>query len=287
MHFAKILIDEGQIDFVRSRLYNSKASAGSVIKRDLEFVSHNWRRPSFDLWEEVEGDHFYTRMVQRRAMLEGADFASAMGDSGAAQWYAQQGREIERDLNNFWDSSRGHLLTTRNRTGGIDYKNSQLDSAIILGLLHGSMGDGFMSFKDYRVQATINKMADAFYRVYPINRDSSIPGLAIGRYPEDLYAGANFNGGNPWVLTTFAFAEAYYRMAEEYQDAGNSAKATEFTNLGDAYVNRVQYHSHTDGSLNEQIDRYSGYMMSVEDLTWNYASALTAYFARVRLANHH
>lgn len=282
IHLAKILINEGQYDFVRTRLYNANSVSSSVIKRDLEFVSHRWRDSSFDLWEEVKGDHFYTRMVQRRALKEGADLASSMGDMGAAQWYANQAFEIERDLQSFWDQNRGYFITTKNRTAGIDYKNSQLDTAFVLGLLHGSLHDGFMSFKDSRVQATMDRIADSFYRIYSVNRNTSVPGIAIGRYPEDLYAGTHFNAGNPWVLTTLAFAEAYYLTASEYLARGQYSRANEFIQRGDLFTMRVQFHSHNDGALNEQIDRNSGYMTSVEDLTWNYGAVLTTYLARMK-----
>ena len=282
IHLAKILINEGQIEFVKSRFYNGKLGAGSVIKRDLEFVSHEWRKSSFDLWEEVKADHFYTRMVQRRALREGADFASTMGDSGAANWYATQANEIETDLMSFWDAHRGYFIATKNRVGGIDYKNSQLDTAVILGLLHGSLNDGFLPFRDLRIQETMNRIASSFQNIYGVNHKSNIPGIAIGRYPEDVYGGANFNAGNPWVLCTLAFAEAYYRMADEYSQLGQNNIANDLIQRGDSFVMRVQYHAHPNGALNEQYDRNNGYMTSVEDLTWNYGSVLTTYFARIK-----
>jgi Glycosyl hydrolases family 15 len=34
-----------------------------VIKADLDYVSSHWDAATFDLWEEVNGAHFYTRMV--------------------------------------------------------------------------------------------------------------------------------------------------------------------------------------------------------------------------------
>jgi len=35
-----------------------------VIKADLDFIASNWNTTSgFDLWEEVPGSHFYTRLV--------------------------------------------------------------------------------------------------------------------------------------------------------------------------------------------------------------------------------
>lgn len=37
-----------------------------VIKADLDFVATNWNSSGFDLWEEVYGAHFYTRLVRFR-----------------------------------------------------------------------------------------------------------------------------------------------------------------------------------------------------------------------------
>jgi len=58
-----------------------------AIKTDLEYVAHNWQESSFDLWEESNGDNFFTKMVQRKAMIDGAAFATKMGDTGAANFY--------------------------------------------------------------------------------------------------------------------------------------------------------------------------------------------------------
>lgn len=285
IRLALILIEDGQIDLVRQRFYNPKLANGTVIKRDLEFISHHWRDPSFDLWEEVKGDHFYTRMVQRRALVEGAKLAAVLGDQGAAQWYSNQVKELEREILGFWNPSLNYFVTTKNRVGGLDYKHSQLDTAFVLGLLHGSVGDGFLPFTDPKVLATMEKIANSFASVYSINqnRQGSVMGLAIGRYPEDLYAGSRFDGGNPWVLTTLAFAEAYYKVASELKSQGYALQAKNYLEKADSFVNRVQFHAHQDGSLNEQIDRHSGFMTSVEDLTWNYGCVITTTLARQRL----
>lgn len=268
----------------RLRLYKTELPARSVIKRDLEYVSHHWREPCFDLWEEVKGDHFYTRMVQRRAMIEGADLADQVGDFGAAKWYRLQARDIERDMLSFWDVDKGYFVATKNRLEGVSYKNSGLDIAVILALLHGSTGDGFLAFDDAKVVATLEKIETAFAALYPINRSPDAPGVAIGRYPEDRYSGDGFSGGNPWPLATLAMAEAYYRMAEAKLKKGEAGLANTLMLKGDRFVARVKYHTGADGSLYEQINRDSGYMVSAKDLTWNYAALFTATAARQRLS---
>jgi len=62
------LWDEGSfVQFFRP-LYSAEMPANSVIKADLEYVSYYWRNSGFDLWEEIQGLHFFTAMVQLRAL---------------------------------------------------------------------------------------------------------------------------------------------------------------------------------------------------------------------------
>ena len=41
-----------------------------IIIRDLEYLLNNYRKVSFDIWEEKKGWHFYTRMVQTKFLKE-------------------------------------------------------------------------------------------------------------------------------------------------------------------------------------------------------------------------
>ena len=56
----------------------------------------------------------------------------------------------------------------------------------------------------------------AFCLEYPINQQDNAagkPGILIGRYPGDSYA-----GGNPWQLLTAAHAEVFYLGASAWLD---------------------------------------------------------------------
>jgi glucoamylase len=266
IRFARSLLSQNRIEEVR-QLYDGKLPTSSVIKADLEYVSKHWRETSFDLWEEVRGLHFYTQMVQRRSLIEGAALARQLGDDGAADWYARQSREMESSISEFWNGNLKVIVPTRHRDAGIDYKNSGLDSAVVLGVLHALGTDRFFSPSDPRVVATIEAIEKSFQSLYPINRNKKADGIAIGRYPEDRYV-----GGNPWFLTTAALAEYYYRRGLKER--------------GDAYLSRIRFHADPDGSLSEQFDKFSGKMTSVNDLTWSYAAFLTAVQARSQLQRH-
>ena len=57
---------------------------------------------------------------------------------------------------------------------------------------------------------------NAFCNEYPINQQDNgagKPGILIGRYPGDSYA-----GGNPWQLLTAAHAEIFYLGASAWVD---------------------------------------------------------------------
>lgn len=302
--------------WVREKLYDSDLPSYSLIKNDLEYVSHHWMEPSFDLWEEIFGDHFYTRMVQRRALLDGAALADHLGDPGAADWYRIQARLLEREILRHWDAEAGQIQTTlkaRNSKG----KTSNLDVAVILGVLHGSLEDGFFSVSDERVLATAQRLEDVFAEKYEINQDRSL-GTAIGRYPEDVYDGylVGKNTGNPWVLSTTGFAELYFRLERTYAESkkilispvnlpfftallgprvplhpgetlykGNplySIILKELLKKGDSFLRRVQAHTPSDGGLSEQINRLTGFMQGAYDLSWSYGSYLTAFWARAK-----
>jgi glucoamylase len=75
MLFAdQYLATGGNASYVTSQLYNSSdpstgirslfmSLTAAVIKADLDYVAENWVSPGCDLWEEVYGFHFFTRLV--------------------------------------------------------------------------------------------------------------------------------------------------------------------------------------------------------------------------------
>lgn len=309
IRLAQLLLDEGSHVYVKSHLYDGYHPTRSVIKKDLEYVSHFWREKGFDLWEELQGDHFYTRIVQFKALREGAKLARRLGDPHAAHWYDRQASRIAEALEKHWDPKRGIIQATLQRTGGIDYKHSGLDTAVILGVLHAYPNEVF-PILDPRVLATAVHIEESFKSLYPVNQRQDVPGVAIGRYPEDKYNGYHSQEvGNPWVLTTLAFAQFYYRLANElesretvkidpvslpfFQGISESLSFSNderievsepkfallvaaLRNKGDRFLARVKYHTPADGHFAEQINRISGFHQGAPDLTWSYESFLNA-----------
>lgn len=320
LRLATVLMNEGRVALVRTLLYDGGWPSNTVVKVDLEYVANQWREPSFDLWEEVNGQHFYTRMVQRKALLRGARLAQTLGDGRAAQWYYTQAQQLEQEITKHWNAGRGYILATLDPVGGNDRdKHSQLDIAVVLAALHADNGDGFFTPGNDAVLATAEKIRQSFKSIYNVNRremdfEGQPMGAAMGRYPEDRYDGVTVTGlGNPWYLATFAMAEMIYRSIHEFSNRGqikfNSTNAAFFTShapmiafnrneiltardprwtslmsalrdSADTYVRRVRTHTPLNGALAEQFNRDNGYAQGARDLTWSYASVLTAFWAR-------
>ncbi len=326
IRFAKLLLAEGNYEsYVRAKLYNGEFPGQSLIKKDLEFVSHHWQDPCFDLWEDTKGMHFYARMVQRRSLVDGAELADLLGDSKAAVWYRSQAQALESEILKHWDAARGYFVETLNWSGGNSKKASGLDVAVILGVLHGSTPDSFLSPGSDRIVATAERLREVFQELYPVNR---IPGLgtAIGRYPEDDYDGLTVGEqpGNPWFLSTLAYAELNYRIAQEWGAQGkvdvtelnlpylrsllgNSLHSAgglrvgmslvkgqpgfdlllnRIRENGDSYFLRVKYHTPADGSFSEQFSQNDGFIQGARDLAWSYVSFLSALTERTQVLKH-
>ena len=125
----------------------------------------------------------------------------------------------------------------------------------------------------------------------------------LGRYPGDVYDGDTdaLVGDHPWAVSTANFAELYYRLAGYVTTAGTvpldslssgffsqiavdastapAAAAAALQGAGDQMLQAVVFHSdHLE--LSEQFDAVSGYEKSVSNLSWSYASFLSAIRAR-------
>lgn len=292
--------------FTTGTLYKSDLNGGSVIKTDLEWVSHHWQDSCFDLWEEVQGTHFFTLMVQYRSLIDGAKFATSMDDSGAATYYNQQAAAIKSKLQTFWDSTKGYIQAYQGVSG-----RSGLDCSVMLGTLKGwdttdksaAVDATVFGPASDKVLATHKKYVDSFRSLYAINNNAAAPNaVGTGRYKEDVYDGNGTSQGNPWYICTLAAAEVlntavsvantrgslsvtstslpFYRQFSSSAAPGTfSSGSSQYTTLtsgmkamANGFVNMVNSHSWPNGSLNEEFNRNTGYNQGARDLTWSYAA---------------
>ncbi|KAF7727643.1 Glucoamylase, intracellular sporulation-specific [Apophysomyces ossiformis] len=281
-----------------------------AIYKDLDYVVNTWSNPCFDLWEEVNGIHFYTLMVMRRGLLDGANFATRNGDTSKASSYSSTASQIQNKIDSFWSSNKNYIIVTQDYQNGVQ-KPSGLDISTLIAANVAGMNDGFYTPGSDKMLATAVAIENAMANLYPLNKNlPSYLGNAIGRYPEDTYNGDGNSQGNPWFLATTAFSELYYRALLEWQETGvtvtsiskdffskfdpnasagkkYSPGSNEFASLAqniasaaDRFLSTVNYHRNSNGSLSEEFDRNTGYMTGARDLTWSHAAFITAGLAR-------
>ncbi|KAI8075404.1 glucoamylase glam [Gilbertella persicaria] len=281
-----------------------------AIYKDLDYVVNVWSNGCFDLWEEVNGVHFYTLMVMRRSLILGANFASRNGDSTRASTYTNTANSIKTKIDTFWSSSNNYVAVSQSVTGGVN--KAGYDVANLIAANVGSLDDGFYTPGSERILATAVAVESKFASIYGVNQNlPSWLGNSIGRYPEDTYNGNGNSQGNPWFIATNTYAELYYRAIKEWTNNGgvtvtnvnfnffkkfdsSASVGTKYTvgtsafntltqNVAlaaDNFFSTVKVHAATNGSMSEQFGRDSGVMTGARDLTWSHASLITAALAK-------
>ncbi|KAI1172351.1 family 15 glycosyl hydrolase [Nemania sp. FL0916] len=294
MEYSKWLVANGYTSTATSLVW-------PIIRNDLAYVAQYWNQTGFDLWEEVNGSSFFTVAAQHRALVEGSAVAKLLGSScSACDAIAPQ---VLCFLQSFWSSSGGYILANINVNNG----RSGKDSNAPLGTIHNfdpALGCDAATFQPCsdRALASHKVYVDSFRSIYNINSGIGAgSAVAVGRYPEDVY----YNG-NPWYLSTLAAAEQLYDALYVWQTKGSitvtstslaffkalvpsvtagtyASGSSTYTSIynavflyADGFIDKVSQYVASNGSLAEQYDRNTGTPLSARDLTWSYASFLTA-----------
>ncbi|MGO8797777.1 MAG: glycoside hydrolase family 15 protein [Roseiarcus sp.] len=273
-------------------------AARGLLEADLAFTHRRWREPSFDIWEERGGHHYYTRLVQFAALCDGAQWMDEAGDSSRARACRAASREIAARLDGHWVAAKGFYSS---RVGEADGEaEKELDIATILAVNHAGREEGPHSALDPKAQATLARLENLFAADYPINQ--SLPpgrGAAMGRYEGDRY----YSGG-AYYFATLGAAEFFFRLAgavargaptnEAARDRLSLPAVMVGTNQtldrsvifealisrGDGFMATVRAYTPANGELAEQFDRATGRQTSSKDLAWSHAALITAVAAR-------
>jgi glucoamylase len=246
----------------------------SLLCSDLEFIARHWREPSFDIWEEEKGRHYYTMCVSAAALADGADWLQAQQQPALAQRYAAEARSIRMALDDFWDAERGYMRSRLGveRAAGTS-ADRDLDIAVVLAAIHAG-GEDAHSAQDPRLQATLARLESLFDAAYPINH-ARPPGRgpAMGRYAGDVY----YSGG-AYYFSTLGAAEFCFRAAASGRDG------PDWFRRGDDYLQTVRAYTPESGDMSEQFDQRTGAQTSARHLAWSYACFISTIEARRAVA---
>ncbi|HET8882886.1 MAG TPA: glycoside hydrolase family 15 protein [Solimonas sp.] len=247
------------------------AEAAALVGDDLAFTAAHWRTPSFDIWEEERGLHYYTLRVSAAALDEGAQCLRANGDHETAQRYRDEAATILRTLDGYWLADVGHYRSRVLDGGARSAK--ELDIAVILAAIHAAPdapAGAAHSAADPRMHATLARLEALFDAAYPINRARAEDrGVAMGRYDGDVY----YSGG-AYYFSTLGAAEFCYRAAR------TSADRHAWLARGDGFLETVRAYTPASGELSEQFDRRDGRQTSARHLAWSYAAFISCVAAR-------
>ena len=278
----------------------ARATATDVVAADLACVLAEHRKPTTSLWEERHGASFFARSVQLRCLSEiRANTLKLTVPPGVDDAIAWLQAHLDDD---HWRD--GRYVSVLEPPGGYD---PNID--IVLAALHGAVAVTDPKLLATAAQIRAQWSDPSAATCYRINQDDEARGIGplLGRYPGDSYDGDTQDPdvvGHPWALCTAAFAELYYRVAKGAADHGalpddplasaffeqvGIAAATpvpdavqSLRDAGDRMLRALIFHSdHLE--LSEQFDATTGYEKSVRNLTWSYASFLSALRARDEL----
>lgn len=272
-----------------------------LIYNDLLYVGQYWNTTSYDLWEEVNGNSFFTTTAQHRALVQGSIWAQRLNKTCEP---CQQAPQIACFLSkNFWNSTGNYIVADINTN---QVTRSGINADPILAAMHAfdinaTCDAAALQPCNSKALATHKVWVDSFRNLYPINHNATAPAAVLtGRYPEDTYY-----GGNPWYITTAAAAEFLYDAHAQFNKSGsitidNTSHAfwqdlvpkvamgtyndkqnvTMLLNAvktyADGFMERIQTYTPANGTLNEQINKTSGEPTSAIALTWSFASFVTA-----------
>jgi glucoamylase len=278
-----------------------RASVRALILADLDFVHHHWREPSFDIWEEELGRHYYTLLLHHAALMDGAVWVQRADVDAAelAQIFRAAAQEITLCLDEFWCSSKGYYVSRHNVANGVSGKD--LDFVVILAVNHAARKSGAHSVLDPKVMASLARLEDLFERTYKINQGRpENRGPAMGRYADD-----HFFSGGAYYFSTLGAAEFYYALADAIAagaDLPVAAENEEFLlrlglsknppelslpnqrknifdvllDRGDQFMATVAAFTPASGELSEQFDQNTGAQTSAKTLTWSHAAFISA-----------
>ena len=281
----------------------TQAAANGVIAANLNFLQNAYQGETFNLWEEEFGASFFARSVQLKCFEAIAANTFGIPVPG---WLSTAVPWLQTALASHWNGQYYRSLLPVPTDSRAPY-DPNID--IVAAAIYGAV-----PVTDTKLLATAallrSEWADpASPNYYPINgadqQLSSGPvGPLLGRYPGDTYDGDTADPpvrDHPWAISTAIFAELYYQLARQVSSSRTvpldnlsapffsqigvnastaaAAAAAALQSQGDQMLQALVYHS-DHFELSEQFDATSGFEKSVSDLSWSYASFLSAVRAK-------
>jgi glucoamylase len=277
VEYAFHLISKNETELLKP-IFNY--SQNGLIDKDLEFLlNYSVNKTSFDLWEEINGYHYFTTFFQLKALenIEKLIIYFNNKDNRIKKIGICK-LEYSSILNKFYDKENKIIKSSFSVVNEHSNVREYLDSSVFLAQIYCKENPICI----YTIN-TLIEFVKKNIKKYDTDKYNFIP---IGRYYEDDYY-----KGNPWFLTTICVAQ-YIKNCIKYLDNIDKSfnfKLIELLNLlkchngNDIKSSINQYCNEIDNfvinfynnnkQLPEQFDTNNN-PISASHLTWSYASFL-------------
>lgn len=280
--YALEYIDKNKQKELVSKLWNN--NEGGIINRDLEYLLNNTiYQPSFDLWEEVCGDHYFTTYFQVESLKKIYQLLLIIDNNHSLLSKIKITKfQYYKKLLNFYDEKNKVIKSSCNIINMPYDLRCWNDISTILCKIY-CMDNPIC----YYTLNTLYQLVEKFKWKYSNTKLDFVP---IGRYYEDSYY-----DGLPWFLTTIGFIhylklcflniekmddETFNKFIQimdllDIKHNGHKKDITLITNIN-KYFNKVEsfiskfYSTHSQ--LSEQYCFKDLNPKSAYHLTWSYAS---------------
>ena len=221
-----------------------------ILQKDLTYIIENYDNPCFDLWEEIVGWHFYTRVLQLKFLKEMSNSNKLFKDK----------LNIPENLDKIFVHLQNNLLHHRSNDSIIssfDKEGNVIrvdDASVLLAICHIDFDQSIIKlFGHERFLKVCNNLENYFKQKY---NDESL--CLVGRYPNDAYY-----DGQTWIICSLAIAQTYF-----FFNYINNYEYLYF--LGKNILNKILSLT-KDLDMAEQYNPNTNEFLSAKTLTWNYA----------------
>jgi GH15 family glucan-1,4-alpha-glucosidase len=206
---------------------------------------------SYDLWEEKWGINTFTASSVYGALSVAGKFASLLGKDKNAAKYFKAAQEIKE----------GILKYLYSENEGIFYKlisegqDKTIDKTIDFSSIYGVYKFKVLEVTDERLKKAFEIFKDRLWV-----KNTQVGGIA--RYEGDVYHSPGGNiPGNPWLITTLWYVQYKIDCVNSEQDLPEITK----------YFSWVKDRALPSGVLPEQVNPYTGEIVSAAPLVWSHA----------------
>ena len=241
-----------------------------ILVKDIKYIQENYNKESYDIWEEIKGWHFYTRMVHLKFLKDSLRYKRLFNKLINFQLIEECCQKLGESLKDHICDN--HIISSFNSSGSISKYH---DAANILAYCHIDYDKDILKIVPLEyINDTCLKLLYSFRKKYS---DDELN--LIGRYPNDKYY-----DGQIWIICSLALGQIYIELYKnrnimKYDSPMHRSKSNPNNNYIEVANEILERILTLDPNLilPEQFNPTTNEMISANKLTWNYSELYKLY----------